>query len=159
MEVWRLTRAAHRDRALDGAGAQQFGNRWNSKGTAMAYTSSSLELAVLESMMHLSLHQIPTDYVWLCHEIPADSIEILDPLPALWDEPMPYEPSVQAIGDQWIQSGRSLALRVPATVLPMRNNILINPAHRRFAQVRLTDSGDFTWPTRLLARLGAPVLR
>lgn len=119
----------------------------------MAYTSSSLELAVLESMMHLSLHQIPVDYVWLCYQVPDEAVTVLDPLPPLWDEPPPYEPSVQAVGDEWVKSGSSLALYVPATVLPMRHNVLINPAHPRFGEVRLTASGDFTWPARLLARL------
>lgn len=103
--------------------------------------------------MHLSLRQIPVDYVWLCYEVPDDAVATLDPLPDHWDEPMPYEPRVQAVGDQWVESASSLALRVPAAVLPMRHNVLVDPAHARFGEVKLTASGEFTWPARLLARL------
>lgn len=119
----------------------------------MAYAASSLELAVLEAMMHISLDQIPVDTIWLSYRVPDDSILTLQTLPEKWDQPMPYEPSVQAVGDSWIKSGKSLGLLVPATVLPMRKNVLINPAHSRFGEIELIGSGDFTWPSRVLARL------
>lgn len=156
MEVWRLTRGKYRDRALDGFGASLTGNRWNRKGTAVAYTSVSLELAVQESMMHLALDQIPTDYVWVSYELPDDAIVRLDPLPPKYDLAPPYEGSVQSVGDEWVKSGSSLALRVPAAVLPNRDNVLINPSHARFKEIRMSGSGAFTWPERLLARLSNP---
>lgn len=155
MDVWRLTRKKHRDHALNGIGARLTGNRWNSRGTAIAYAAISLELAVLESMMHLSLDQIPTDYIWLRYDVPDDAVTTLQQLPAGWDKPAPYEANVQAIGDEWVRSGRSLGLVVPAAVLPVRQNVLINPSHDRFGDVTLKESDDFTWPSRLLTRLTA----
>lgn len=155
MEVWRLTRQRHRDNALNGAGARLSGNRWNSKGTAVAYTSISLELAVLESLMHINLDEIPTDSMWLRFFLPDDTMETLGKLPKGWDAPGRPQPQVQAVGDAWVQSGTSLGLRVPATVLPIRMNVLLNPSHPRFGEVELLEEGSFTWPQRLLSRLGA----
>jgi len=49
-----------------------------------------------------------------------------------------------------VASQKSLALSVPAAVLPERTNILVNPNHARFREVRQVASGRFTWPRRLL---------
>lgn len=155
MDVYRLMRHAHAHQALAGIGAKHAGGRWNSKGTALAYTASSLELAVLEALMHLTVTEIPDDTMWLRYSVPDDAVMVATNLPHGWDAPGAYQPHVQAFGDAWVASKRSLALAVPATVLPMRRNVLINPTHSRFGEIKSIESGSFTWPTRLLARLSS----
>jgi RES domain-containing protein len=151
MRIWRLTRARHRDEALHGIGARRFGGRWNSMGTAVGYASSSLELAVLEAVVQVRPEElVAADYWWLEFSVPDDAVVKLERLPANWDAPGPHAQAAQEAGDRWAASQQSLALRVPAAVLPERANILVNPKHARFREVRQVGSGRFTWPRRLL---------
>ena len=39
---------------LSGRGAERTGGRWNAKGSAMLYTSESIALACLETLVHLT---------------------------------------------------------------------------------------------------------
>ena len=156
MFVWRLTRKRHVARALEGEGARRFGGRWNSRGVAVVYAAESLELALLEALVHLDVDSLPKDYWQICYEV-DDSLVGGPParLPKGWDALPPYQPKVQKIGDAWVKSGASLALRVPASVLPLRCNVLINPAHRDIGQVREVSRARLAWPRRLVAGLGA----
>ncbi len=151
VRIWRLTSVQHRARALAGIGASRYGGRWNPVGVAVGYAASSLELAVLEAFVRLNVARPPLGYCWIEFEIPDDAVSSLDHLPADWDSPGPWRARVQAVGETWVKAGSSLALRVPAAVLPERANVLINPAHPRFAEIREVATAAFTWPRRLLA--------
>ena len=156
MFVWRLTRKQHVDRALEGEGARRFGGRWNSRGVAVVYAAESLELALLEALVHLDVDSLPKDYWQICYEV--DDALVGGPparLPKGWDALPPYQPKVQKIGDAWVKSGASLGLRVPASVLPLRCNVLINPAHCDIGRVREVSRARLAWPRRLVAGLGA----
>ena len=59
--LWRITRKPFLAQALEGLGAKRYGGRWNSKGFAVVYTSESLELAVLEALVHLDIDLLPKD--------------------------------------------------------------------------------------------------
>jgi RES domain-containing protein len=50
VRVWRITRSVHAAHPLSGEGAARAGNRWNSKGVRIGYTSTSRPLAVLEML-------------------------------------------------------------------------------------------------------------
>lgn len=154
MRVWRLTRKQHLDSALAGEGARRFGGRWNGRGVAIVYTSESLELALLEALVHVDVEVLPRDYWQVSFEVPD---ELIAPpprgLPKGWDALPPYRPGVQKVGDAWVKSGRSLALRVPASVLPERFNVLLNPAHHDIGQVQEVSRGRLSWPPRLVGHL------
>ncbi len=138
MRVWRLTRAPFARAPFDGVGPARGGGRWNSRGTYVAYAASSRALAILEVLVHVSREQAPTDYVFVQAELPDDAIEPLDPgeLPAGWQaEPPPAE--LHLIGDEWVRSNRSLALRVPSAVVPEEANYLVNPSHPRAGEIRI----------------------
>ena len=154
MRVWRLTRKQHLDTALAGEGARRFGGRWNSRGVAIVYTSESLELALLEALVHVDVEVLPRDYWQVSFEVPDDLIAPPPRrLPKGWDALPPYRPGVQKIGNAWARSGRSLALRVPASVLPERFNVLVNPAHPDIGQVRQVSREPLSWPPRLVGHL------
>jgi hypothetical protein len=74
-------------------------------------------------------------------------------LPKGWDALPPYRPGVQKVGDTSVKSGRSPALRVPASVLPERFNVLVNPVHPDFGQVRELSRERLSWPPRLVGHL------
>jgi len=54
MRAWRIVRQDHGSAAFDGEGAWRFGGRWNSRGTRTVYTSATLSLAALETLVHLN---------------------------------------------------------------------------------------------------------
>lgn len=155
MLLWRITRKPFLTQALEGLGAKKYGGRWNSKGFAVVYTSESLELAVLEALVHLDIDLLPKDVYQIGLELDDQLIaHARTPLPGGWDSAPPYSPNVQAIGDRWIRSG-SLGLRVPASVLPSRSNVLLNPAHPEIRRLREVERGPLPWPSRVVEFLHA----
>lgn len=151
MRLWRLTRAIHLEEALSGLGAKKYGGRWNSAGLAVVYTSESLELALLEALVHLDPDLIPKDMHQICLEVDDSWVAPLTmTLPEDWDRPPPYRPEVQELGDQWLRSRSSVGLSVPASVLPGRHNVLLDPAHEDFRQVHRVSSEALPWPSRLI---------
>ena len=138
MRVWRLTRAPFARTPFDGVGPARGGGRWNSRGLYVAYAASSRSLAILEVLVHIDRALAPTDYVFIEAEIPDDAIVDLDMrgLPKRWRaEPPPTK--LRAIGDRWIRSSESLALRVPSVIVPEEMNVLLNPRHPRAAELRI----------------------
>ena len=92
MQVWRLTRAGFIDQVLSGQGAKKYGGRWNSKGISMVYASESLELALLEALVHLDPDLVPKDIYQVCLEIDEAFITAFEgPLPRAWDRRPPYQ--------------------------------------------------------------------
>ena len=83
-------------------------------------------------------------------EIPADAIEDASALlPENWRT---NETATRALGDEWLTSGRSLALRVPTAVLPYdfgEGNLLLNPGHPTFDDLEFGESRDFKIDPRL----------
>ena len=57
-------------------------------------------------------------------------------LPKDWNR-LPYGAGARLMGDQWVRQGSSLAMLVPSAVLPAERNILINPGHALFGQIRI----------------------
>lgn len=141
MHVWRLTRAEFGGTPFDGVGPARGGGRWNCRGTYIAYAASSRSLAILEVLVHIDRDLVPRDLVFIEAEVPDDAIAMLDAkvLPPSWrTEPPP--PALRDIGDAWARATSSLALRVPSVVVPEEENLLVNPSHPRFAELRVVGS-------------------
>jgi RES domain-containing protein len=151
MRLWRLVKTKYASTAFDGEGARLYGARWNSPGTRIAYASSNSALAVLEVLVHLTGGGILPAYSLITATLPETLVEVLlsSDLPKNWAS-SPVPPESQAIGDAWVRSGRSLALRVPNAVVQGSYNILINPEHADFAQFTLESSEPFGFDPRLL---------
>ncbi len=133
MHAYRLVKARYADAPLDPAGARRYGGRWNSRGVDALYAADSIALAALELLVHLHDSEILGHFVLCEFTLDEDDIQRLDPadLPADWRR-NPPPASTRRIGDQWLASGQALALRVPSTLIPQQDNLLINPAHPRF---------------------------
>ncbi len=141
MRVWRVTRRSFALNPLSGEGAARFGNRWNSKGVRVAYTSTSRALAVLEMLVHVTRETVPNDTVLIPIEVPDELVDELEEFPEGWSE-YPYRNSTRALGDRWIRELRSAALLVPSAVLHQEKNLLINPKHPEFARIRVGPAED-----------------
>ena len=86
MKRGRITRKPFLTQALEGLGAKKYGGRWNSKGFAVVYTSESLELAVLEALVHLDIDLLPKDVYQIGFELDDQVIaRVRTPLPGEWD--------------------------------------------------------------------------
>lgn len=138
MQVFRIARA-NRRYDLSGYGAFLVGGRWNLPGLSLLYTAETRSLAMLEVLVHLPASDLPADMYLLTLEVPdmlsREEIALAD-LPADWQrltQPLP----TAVLGHGWLQASRSLALRVPSVIVAQEHNLLLNPAHSEFAQVRL----------------------
>jgi RES domain-containing protein len=151
VQLWRLIKAKYASTAFDGEGARIYGARWNSPGTRVAYAADNSALAVLEVLVHLKSYGILSSYSMVTATIPERLVEDIDKssLPVDWNS-SPVPPQVQAIGDDWIRTGASLALRVPSAIVPGSNNVLINPEHLDFAHFSIEATEPFAFDLRLL---------
>jgi RES domain-containing protein len=72
-------------------------------------------------------------------------------LPSSWRaDPPPVE--TQAIGDEWVAAGTSVALRVPSTLVPGESNFLLNPHHPDFKKLKIFKPQSFRFDPRLGGR-------
>jgi RES domain-containing protein len=157
MRIWRLCREPYAAEAFSGEGARRFAGRWNSRGVRMVYASMSLALAAVELFVHLEPGQVPNDMVSICAELPAGeparTIE-LDSLASGWwtNEPAAGAPSTQELGDAWIASRESLAIRVPSVPIRSEWNVLVNPLHPRMNELRIEAAQPFVFDARMFEK-------
>ncbi|MCR9182677.1 MAG: RES family NAD+ phosphorylase [Flavobacteriaceae bacterium] len=151
MKVYRLSRKKYSGE-LSGKGAALSGNRWNSKGVEMVYTSESRALAMAEVIVHLSLAVLPKDFILLEIEIP-DGIKIkkISPkeLPENWNT-FPNHPATQQTGDAFIRDCQFAVLQVPSAVVNGDFNFLLNPFHPDFKRIKITSKHPFLIDQRLI---------
>ena len=151
MRLWRLIKTKYAATAFDGEGARMYGARWNSPGTRVAYAADNSALAVLEILVHLTSGAILSSYSLVSATIPDGFVKDIRKLtlPVNWNS-SPAPPRVQSIGDQWIRSRASLALRVPSAIVSGSSNILINPEHPDFTHFVVDGIEPFAFDSRLL---------
>jgi RES domain-containing protein len=137
MRFWRMCRRRYAAEAARGEGARLYGGRWNSRGVAVVYASTSLALAAVETFVNLEPNLRPKDLVSIEGEIPDGlGIERVDAklLPARWYETR--DESLRRAGDDWIRTGRTAALLVPSAAIRGEWNVLLNPAHADFSRIK-----------------------
>ena len=144
MLVYRLSKEKYKDE-LSGYGASLNGQRWNSKGIEVVYTSQSRALANSEIAVHISLGILPRDYFMVEIEIP-DSVKICEinksELPSGWDS-LSCHPATQHFGDEFVEGNKCAVLRVPSVVVQGEFNFVLNPKHRDFIKIHITNTEPF----------------
>ena len=103
--------------------------------------------------MHLSPEDAPNDLVAIAAAIPDGAVERLEDLagfrlPRTW-RAYPAPRALADVGAAWIRAGRRPALSVPSVVIPAERNVLIDPRHRQFRQVRLEQPQAFRFDPRM----------
>ncbi|OYV73871.1 MAG: hypothetical protein B7Z72_01510 [Gemmatimonadetes bacterium 21-71-4] len=150
MRVYRICAPAHA--ALDGAGAEQYGGRWNSPGRRMVYTAGHVSLAVVEALVHVDAATAPLSQVLLTIDVP-DDVRIVrvdaGALGAGWQTESGIA-ACRAAGDAWLAAGRAAVLAVPSAPIPEETNYLMNPAHVDAARIRVVERRAFSFDERLL---------
>jgi RES domain-containing protein len=153
MIVYRLCRKGYAN-DLSGRGAEINGGRWNGKGVAALYTSSSRALCAIEIIVHVPAGIIPVDYYMVSIETPDDApIKTLNPkdLPANWNS-NPISASTQRIGNTFFAEQNALVLKTPSAIIKDEWNYIINPLHQNFKQVKVLSSEPFAFDTRLFKK-------
>lgn len=156
MIVWRIATEAPTYRATDltGTGAKITGGRWNSIGVPMLYSSTSIALAAIETIVHLSQGGLPfnrylvqidiPNSVWTARQITSSILA-----PAGWDAVPSGMASIQ-YGDQWLANNASAILEVPSIIVPEEQNVLINPAHKDTSSITAKIVRKWIYDPRLL---------
>lgn len=149
MIVFRLSREEYKDE-ISGYGASLNGQRWNSKGTEVVYTAQTRALANSEVAVHISLGILPMDYHMVSIEIP-NSVKVSElqksELPSGWDA-IPSQPNSQVIGDQFVKENKYAVLKVPSAVVKGEFNFIMNPKHRDFKKIKITNTESFPFDPR-----------
>ena len=139
--------------AYSGRGGLYAESRWASRGRPVVYASENLALAALEKIVGAGQLSRLSQMVYVSADLEADAILNLEELPAGWDQRPPGQPS-RAIGDAWLRSNDSVALRVPSVVVPEGSNFVLNPSHPDFdASVTIHASEPLRLDPRILERL------
>lgn len=150
MEVFRLARKEF-SLPLSGKGAAIKGARWNSTGVELVYTAANRSLAMAEVAVHFSLATLPPDFVMMTIDIP-DSVSRTTisekELPDNWSE-FPHPAATQKVGDQFVSDNQFCLLIIPSVVTQGDYNVLINPNHKEFKKLRVSEIVDFPFDKRI----------
>lgn len=114
----------------------------------MVYAALAYEGALLEQLVRHAGGEAPIDRVASRIALPARcEIRILDEADYPdWRDGI----TSKNIGQGWVASGESVALQVPSYVAqPWGHNVILNPRHPDFGEVRVTDSVRVSWDARL----------
>ncbi len=150
MQVYRIAKQKY-IKDLSGVGAKTVGGRWNPKGIAVLYTSTSAALSALEVLAHLPAAYFPDDMAIATIAIPDKLVTTMhiETLPDSWNKiPVPIE--IQNFAVPWITEEKYLGLKVPSIIIPKEENLLINPLHPEFDKIKLINMEPFSFDTRLL---------
>jgi len=153
MIVFRLCKSKYRF-DLSGKGAEKYGGRWNSRGTAIIYSGQTRALCTTEISVRTPLGIIPYDMHLVHIEIPISikPFEITpNKLPYEWNC-FPHSDLTQKIGDQFIKDRKHLILKVPSAVVQGEFNFLINPFHIDIKKLKVIKTEPFRFDERLFKR-------
>lgn len=152
--LWRIAKHTPEYRAddLSGGGAKLTGGRWNSKGHALIYASTTIALATLEPLAHLGDNIAIRNAFIIRIDVPAsvwNRREYITPddLEPTWVAEPPGSTTIY-FGDGWISSLSAALLMVPSVIVPEECNVLINPAHADARKIKSTVMRQFVYDPR-----------
>ncbi len=128
MYLYRIVKTINRINDLSGTGAYRTGGRWNNKGTYMLYTSINSSLALLESLVHFDIIDIPPQLYILQLEVDDNASLFILPeneYPQNWKQQELIEN--KDMGDNWMNDNKFLAIKVKSAINTFEHNYLLNP--------------------------------
>jgi RES domain-containing protein len=158
LRLWRIAGAAWP--VWSSEGARLKGGRWNRPGTPAIYAATSYAGAVLEILVHANIGRVPAGFRYVAIDIPDDApVDRLEPaeVPG-WDGMPPFV--ARQAGETWLQAATGLVLLVPSAVTNgLDSNALINPLHRDFARIAVSEERPALWDPRVLGDSPSPPRR
>lgn len=135
MRLWRIATvaASYPCDDMSGKGVETTGGRWNKVGTPVVYTSGSIALAALETIVHLNAGSLPLNRVLVEISVPNNVwkkrlIHTSKSLAVGWNV-LPEGMVSLELGTSWAAQLRTALLQVPSVIVPEEFNILLNPRH------------------------------
>ncbi len=155
MKVFRITKDKYKD-DLSGKGAELFGGRWNPIGYPALYTSENRALCALEILAHTPKDFLPPKYIIQSILIPKmlekEIVDIkLKNLPPEWNLIQPDE-STENFGLRYFNEKNKLGIKVPSVIIQQESNIILNPLHKLYSNIKTIDMIDFHIDERLLKK-------
>ena len=153
MRTWRIAiEKAALDRECEGA--RKSGGHWHSEGMPALYAAMTVELAVLEKFVHTEeIDEAPL--VLVAVDLPDDPALGLDvareELPQGWDS-LNDGGSATAFGTAFLKRRDYLYMRVPSVIVGEGVNVVINPAHHAYGEVKLSVARTFRFDERMFKR-------
>jgi formylglycine-generating enzyme required for sulfatase activity len=154
---------------LSGNGAARYPGRWNSLDRPIVYSSSSIALACLETVVHLAGDDpLPFPRQLVRITIPShhwqQRMRFAKQEHSGWDSaPTPehaedWLAATRAWGDAWLLGLESLLAEVPSVIVPEETNLLLNPCHPAHGELVAEIVRPWFYDARLLpnARAGTP---
>ncbi len=146
--LWRISN--HKD--LSGLGGERADGRWHTaaRGRRIVYLSEHPAVALVETLVNLRGNPalFPERFQLLKVTMPDElAVGELDTVLPLERAAMA---ETQALGDAWLESGRSAVLRVPSVPSPESWNYLVNPLHREAAGLAVEWARSIAYDKRLL---------
>ena len=150
MLVYRISSPKYID-DLSGAGAKQYGGRWNDKGTALVYFAGSRAMAVMEVLVHLRPENLDSEYILAVFEVPDDKVKLIETndLPIDWK----VEPAIEKIkevGNSFVKENEYLLIMVPSVIVEEEFNFLMNPNHFDAKKIKLISKRSFKFDVRFM---------
>ena len=119
----------------------------------MVYTSGSISLAVLETLVNVQdPEDIPENLVIVSADLPDDlAVVTIKPqsLPAQW-QAANVRATTQELGKKWFIEQQAAVVAVPSVVVPAETNYLINPKHVSCSRIIIHKSQGFRLDPRLM---------
>jgi RES domain-containing protein len=150
VEAWRIVKTKHAPGAFSGEGARLYGGRWTSRGRRAVYASATVALATLEIVVQLETASPLGAYSLFRVLIPDDLVSTLDlrTLPRDWRR-YPAPATLQALGDAWLDEGKTPALRAPSAIVPSEFNYVLAPEHPAFRRIKVGRGRKYDLDPRL----------
>lgn len=155
VNLWRIAKntAQYQANDMSGGGAKTVGGRWNSKGSAVIYTSPTIALATLETLAHIGDEIAARNRFLIQIEVPDDvwkARETLDVtrLDPTWVSEPPGLATISP-GNAWIKGNTAALLEVPSVIIHEEFNVLINPAHPDAVRIKASLIRQFVYDPRL----------
>lgn len=153
MSIWfRGAQNQNAEVVFSGDGGLYVAGRWNHKGIRAVYCSQSISLCTLEWLSHHGLSVSGFSYYKFSIEIPDNLIikYTISELPKEWKNTPAPNSNRDFAEKNFYNPGAYLAMVVPSVMVPEEFNLVINPQHTAFAEVKKTICllGQFTAPNR-----------
>ncbi|KTD35706.1 RES domain protein [Legionella nautarum] len=153
MSVWfRGHQHPEVDIVFSGEGGLSVAGRWNHLGTKAVYGSQSISLSTLEWLSHNGLPVSGFSYYKFSIEIPEELLVLykVSDLPKEWKNTPSPNSCRDFAAKNFYDPKQYLAMAIPSVMVPEEFNLVINPLHNAFVEVKKTVQflGKFTAPHR-----------
>jgi formylglycine-generating enzyme required for sulfatase activity/RES domain-containing protein len=163
ISIWRIASQGLTWEAndLSGNGAARYPGRWNSLDRPIVYSSSSIALACLETVVHLAGDDplpfprqlvritIPSHHWQQRKRFAKQDLSNWDSAPTP-EHAEDWLAATRAWGDAWLLGLDSLLAEVPSVIVPEETNLLLNPRHPAHGELVAEIVRPWDYDARLL---------